>query len=264
MYFIVSRTILYYISDWVLKMSKTKTAICLDNVSMRFNMGRERIDSIKEYIIKAFKRQLFFDEFWALRDISFEVFKGEVFGIIGLNGAGKSTLLKLVAGVLKPSQGTVMVNGSIAPLIELGAGFDSELTAKENVYMNGAVLGYKPAYMKERYQEIIDFAELRDFEDVPIKNFSSGMYARLGFAVATIVKPDVLIVDEILGVGDFRFQEKCQKRITELMSGGTTVLLVSHAQDTIIQFCKRALWLENGMIREIGPALEVCEHYARQ
>lgn len=245
-------------------MSRTKTAICLDNVSMRFNMSRERVDSIKEYIIKAFKHQLFFDEFWALRDVSFEIAKGEVFGIVGLNGAGKSTLLKLVAGVLKPTLGSVRVEGSIAPLIELGAGFDPELTAKENVYMNGAVLGYRTSYMKERYQEIIDFAELKDFEDVPIKNFSSGMYARLGFAVATIVKPDVLIVDEILGVGDFRFQAKCQKRISDLMSGGTTVLMVSHENETITKFCERAVWLENGGVREIGPAKEVCRHYARQ
>lgn len=245
-------------------MNRTATVICLDNVSMRFNMSHERVDSIKEYIIKAFKHQLFFDEFWALRDVSFEIAKGEIFGIVGLNGAGKSTLLKLVAGVLKPTQGTVRVEGSIAPLIELGAGFDSELTARENVYMNGAVLGYKPSYMKERYREIIDFAELQDFEDVPIKNFSSGMYARLGFAVATIVKPDVLIVDEILGVGDFRFQEKCQKRIKDLMSGGTTVLMVSHANDTIVRFCDRALWLENGRVQEIGSAAEVCKHYAQQ
>ena len=166
------------------------------------------MDSIKEYLIKVAKRQLFFDEFWALQDVSFDIRKGEVFGLVGLNGAGKSTLLKLVAGVLKPTAGTVLVEGEIAPLIELGAGFDPDLTARENIYMNGAVLGYNTAYMRERFQDIIDFSELKDFVDVPVKNFSSGMYARLGFAIATLVRPDVLIVDEILGVGDFRFQKK--------------------------------------------------------
>lgn len=243
---------------------ETETAIKIDHVSMRFNMSRERVDSIKEYLIKLVKRQLFFDEFWALQDISFEVKRGEVFGLIGLNGAGKSTLLKLVAGVLKPTTGNVSVEGMIAPLIELGAGFDPELTAKENVYMNGAVLGYDGAYMEQRYQEIIDFSELWDFTDVPVKNFSSGMYARLGFAIATLVKPDILIVDEILGVGDFRFQKKCQDRINELMSGGTTVLMVSHANETIKNFCDRVAWLEGGRIREIGPADEVCAHYESQ
>lgn len=242
----------------------TETAIKIDHVSMRFNMSRERVDSVKEYLIKLVKRQLFYDEFWALQDISFEVKRGEVFGLIGLNGAGKSTLLKLVAGVLKPTTGNISVEGMIAPLIELGAGFDPELTAKENVYMNGAVLGYDRAYMEQRYQEIIDFSELWDFTDVPVKNFSSGMYARLGFAIATLVKPDILIVDEILGVGDFRFQKKCQERINELMSGGTTVLMVSHANETIKNFCDRVAWLEGGRIREIGQADEVCAHYESQ
>lgn len=243
---------------------RSKYAIRVENVSMQFNMNRERIDSIKEYLIKAAKRQLFFEEFWALRDISFEVKQGEVFGLIGLNGAGKSTLLKLVAGVLKPTSGTVQVEGSIAPLIELGAGFDPELTARENVYMNGAVLGYNSAYMKERYQNILDFSELWDFADVPVKNFSSGMYARLGFAIATLVKPDILIVDEILGVGDYRFQKKCQNRIKELMDGGTTVLMVSHDNDTIKNFCSQVAWLDQGRIRDIGPAEQICERYENQ
>lgn len=243
---------------------RSKYAIRVENVSMQFNMNRERIDSIKEYLIKAAKRQLFFEEFWALRDISFEVKQGEVFGLIGLNGAGKSTLLKLVAGVLKPTSGTVQVEGSIAPLIELGAGFDPELTARENVYMNGAVLGYNSAYMKERYQNILDFSELWDFADVPVKNFSSGMYARLGFAIATLVKPDILIVDEILGVGDFRFQKKCQNRIKELMDGGTTVLMVSHDNNTIKNFCSQVAWLDQGRIRDIGPAEQICERYENQ
>ena len=245
-------------------MNLNENAIRLDHVSMRFNMSRERVDSIKEYVVKALKRQLFFDEFWALKDVSFEVKKGEVFGLIGLNGAGKSTLLKIVAGVLKPTGGSVFVDGSIAPLIELGAGFDADLTARENIYLNGAVLGYDKAYMEKRYQEIIEFSELENFVDVPIKNFSSGMYARLGFAIATLVKPEVLIVDDILGVGDCRFQEKCQARIREMMSGGTTVLMVSHSNDMIKSFCNRVAWLENGCVKEIGPADEVCDRYAQQ
>ena len=245
-------------------MGSNHVVVHLDHVSMRFNMSRERVDSIKEYLIKVAKRQLFFDEFWALQDVSFDIRKGEVFGLVGLNGAGKSTLLKLVAGVLKPTAGTVLVEGEIAPLIELGAGFDPDLTARENIYMNGAVLGYNTAYMRERFQDIIDFSELKDFVDVPVKNFSSGMYARLGFAIATLVRPDVLIVDEILGVGDFRFQKKCQRRIQELMGGGTTVLMVSHTGETIKKFCSRAVWLENGRLREIGPAAEVCAHYENQ
>lgn len=236
-------------------------AIRLSDVSVRFNMSRERVDSMKEYLIRAMKRQLFFDEFWALQDISLEIRKGEVFGLVGLNGAGKSTILKVVAGVLKPTRGQVEVQGSIAPLIELGAGFDPDLTARENVYMNGAVLGYSSVYMKERYEEIMDFAELESFADVPVKNFSSGMYARLGFAIATTVKPEILIVDEILSVGDYRFQEKCQKRIAEMIEGETTVLLVSHSNEQIEQFCDRAAWLEGGRIREIGPAAEICAHY---
>ena len=245
-------------------MGSNHVVVHLDHVSMRFNMSRERVDSIKEYLIKVAKRQLFFDEFWALQEVSFDIRKGEVFGLVGLNGAGKSTLLKLVAGVLKPTAGTVLVEGEIAPLIELGAGFDPDLTARENIYMNGAVLGYNTAYMRERFQDIIDFSELKDFVDVPVKNFSSGMYARLGFAIATLVRPDVLIVDEILGVGDFRFQKKCQRRIQELMGGGTTVLMVSHTGETIKKFCSRAAWLENGRLREIGPAAEVCAHYENQ
>ena len=238
-----------------------ENAIELNQVSMCFNMSRDRVDSLKEYMVRMLKHQLFYDEFWALKDVSFSVKKGEVFGLVGLNGAGKSTLLKVVAGVLKPSLGTVSVCGAIAPLIELGAGFDPDLTAQENVFMNGAVLGYSKAYMEERYEKIMDFAELWEFADVPIKNFSSGMYARLGFAIATLVKPDILIVDEILGVGDYRFQEKSKARIQEMMSGGTTVLLVSHASDTIKQFCNRAVWLEGGRVRELGSAKEVCDHY---
>jgi len=236
-------------------------AIKIQQVSMCFNLSKDRIDSLKEYMIRMIKRQLFYDEFWALQDISFEVKKGEIFGLIGLNGTGKSTLLKLVAGVLKPTKGSIEVEGSIAPLIELGAGFDPDLTAKENVYMNGAVLGFNAKHMKGIYKSIMDFAELWDFEDVPVKNFSSGMYARLGFSIATMVDPEILIVDEILGVGDFKFQEKCNQRINELMSGGTTVLIVSHSSDTIKKYCDRVAWLEKGKLIEVGPTEEVCDRY---
>lgn len=243
---------------------KKEIAIDLQHVSMCFNMGRDRVDSLKEYVVRLLRRQLFYEEFWALTDITFSVNKGEVIGLLGLNGAGKSTLLKVVAGVMKPTEGSATVNGIVAPLIELGAGFDPDLTARENVYMNGAILGYSKAFMETRFREIIDFAELWEFVDVPVKNFSSGMYARLGFSIATIVKPDILIVDEILGVGDYRFQEKSQARILELMDGGTTVLLVSHSIDTIKKFCSRAVWLEGGKVREIGTADEVCGHYEHQ
>lgn len=238
-------------------------AIRIQDVSIRFNMSRERVDSIKEYLIRTIKGQLFFDEFWALKDITLDIKKGEVLGFVGLNGAGKSTILKVVAGVLKPTKGQVTVNGSIAPLIELGAGFDPDLTARENVFMNGAILGYSTAYMRERYQEIMDFAELEGFADVPVKNFSSGMYARLGFAIATMVKPEILIVDEILAVGDFRFQEKCQKRIAEMIEGETTVLIVSHSNEMIQSFCNRVVWLEHGELKEVGPAEEICDKYMR-
>lgn len=195
-------------------------AVKIENVSMMFNMASEKIYSIKEYFIKLVSGKLYFREFWALKDISFKIKKGEIFGIIGLNGAGKSTLLKIIAGVLKPTMGRVYVNGTMAPLIELGAGFDFELTARENIFLNGAILGYSRKFMKEKFDEIVEFAELRDFLDVPLKNFSSGMQARLGFAIATIVDPDILIVDEILAVGDFHFQEKCERRINSMLEKG--------------------------------------------
>ena len=239
----------------------TEPIIKIENVSMRFNMSRERVDSIKEYIIKAIKGQLYFEEFWALNDVSIDVMRGEVLGLVGLNGAGKSTLLKLVAGVLKPTKGSIIVNGSIAPLIELGAGFDPDLTARENVFMNGAILGYNQEFMNAKYDQIMDFAELGNYADVPVKNFSSGMYARLGFAIATMVNPDILIVDEILGVGDYQFQKKCHIRINEMLDTGTTVLMVSHDDSMIEEFCNRVIWLDGGKVRMSGSAEEVLSAY---
>lgn len=236
-------------------------AIEIKDVTMKFNMSKERIDNLKEYLIKFLKKQLFFVEFTALENISVEIKQGEVFGIVGLNGSGKSTLLKLVSGILKPTSGTVRTVGTISPLIELGAGFDMELTARENIFMNGSVLGYSRDFMKEKFEEIIEFAELQEFVEVPLKNFSSGMVARLGFSIATLVKPEILIVDEILAVGDFLFQQKCEQRIQEMMSGGTTVLIVSHSIEQIERLCHRVMWLEHGKVKMIGETAEVCGAY---
>lgn len=238
-----------------------KFAVEVNNVSMKFNMSKEKIDSIKEYFVKLVKGKLLYTEFSALTDVSFQVKKGEVFGIVGLNGSGKSTLLKIISGILKPSNGNVMVNGNISPLIELGAGFDPDLTARENIYLNGYVLGYTKQYINEKFNEIVEFSELEEFLDVPIKNFSSGMVARLGFSIATLVKPDILIVDEILSVGDYKFQEKCEKRIKEMMSGGTTVIIVSHTLEQIKKLCDRVLWLEKGKMKIIGETNAVCSKY---
>lgn len=237
-------------------------AVEITNVSMRFNMAKEKVDSIKEYLIKFFKRQLLFEEFIALNDINITIEQGEVFGLIGLNGCGKSTLLKIISGIYKPSTGSVKVYGTIAPLIELGAGFDMDLTARENIYLNGSVLGYSKAYIDEKFDEIVDFTELHQFLDVPMKNYSSGMVARVGFAIATITKPDILIVDEILSVGDFLFQEKCEKRISDMMSGGTTVIIVSHSIEQIKRLCDRVAWIEKGKIKMMGEAEEICDLYA--
>lgn len=236
-------------------------AVEVSNVSMRFNMSKDKVDSIKEYMIRLVKRQLFFEEFWALKEVSFSVEKGDVFGIVGLNGSGKSTLLKTISGILKPTEGRVYTEGVISPMIELGAGFDTDLTARENVFLNGSVLGFSRAQMKEKFDEIVEFAELQEFVDVAVKNFSSGMVARLAFSIATVIKPDILIVDEILAVGDFLFQQKCEQRIQELMSGGTTVLIVSHSIEQIERLCHRVLWLEHGRMRMLGDTREVCDSY---
>ena len=235
--------------------------IVVNDVSMMFNLNRDKVLGLKEYVVKAALKQLHYDEFWALTDISFEVKRGEVLGIMGLNGSGKSTLLKLIAGVFKPTKGNIAVKGEIAPLLELGTGFDPEFSAKDNIFMNGAMFGHPPSYMEGIYEEIMNFAELWEFEDVPMKNFSSGMYARLGFAVATHVEPDVLIVDEILGVGDYQFNLKCADRIDAMLSRGATVLLVSHSAITIKEMCNRALLLERGKMICIGTVEDVAKVY---
>lgn len=237
--------------------------IKVENATVRFNMASEKIDNLKEYFVKLVKKQLMFQEFLALKNVNFEVKRGEAWGLVGTNGSGKSTLLKLICGILKPYKGSVNVNGSIAPLIELGAGFDGELTARENIYLNGAVLGYSKIFMDSHYDEIVDFAELHDFMDMPIKNYSSGMAARLGFSIATIVRPEILIVDEVLAVGDIAFQEKCQKRMQEMLSGGTTLLFVSHAIDSVRALCDHAIWLSKGDVIMKGEVNEVCDAYLR-
>lgn len=234
------------------------------NLSIKYNKSTERVDNIKEYIIRKIKRQMKFEEFWALKDVSFSIGEGETVGIIGLNGSGKSTLLKVIAGVLKPAKGHVSVYGNVAPLIELGAGFDPDLSARENIFLNGAVLGYNRKRMQHLFEEIVEFSELRDFLDVPVKNFSSGMQARLGFAIATAVIPDILIVDEVLGVGDYKFQRKCHKRMQEIISSGATVLFVSHSIDQVKNICARAIWIDNGRIVMDGSADEVCDSYMRK
>jgi ABC-2 type transport system ATP-binding protein/lipopolysaccharide transport system ATP-binding protein len=240
------------------------TVIDVNNVTMKFNMSKDRVDSLKEYFIRLTKGQLNFEEFTALRNVSFKVQRGEVLGIVGLNGSGKSTLLKVISGIMKPSMGTVWHVGSISPLIELGAGFDYDLTARENVFLNGAVLGFSHKQMAQRYDEIIDFAELDDFQDVAIKSFSSGMVARLGFSIATATHPDILIVDEILSVGDFLFKQKSETRIHDMMSGGTTVILVSHEIKQIQKLCTRAIWLSHGEKVMDDSAEKVGEAYQAQ
>lgn len=236
--------------------------IKVDNVSMVFNIANQQLNSLKEYFITILRRELFFKEFKALEDISITINKGDVYGIVGTNGSGKSTLLKIIAGVLEPSRGTCEINGTIAPLIELGAGFDPELTARENVYLNGALLGYSKAFIDESFDSIIAFAEIENFIDMPLKNYSSGMVARIAFAIATATVPDILIVDEALSVGDFLFQKKCEDRINELVKDhGTTLLFVSHSIDQVENLCKQAVWIEKGHMRMQGSAEEVCEAY---
>ena len=236
-------------------------AVEVKNVTMEFNMSKEKVDSIKEYFIKLVKRELHFEQLLALKDVSVTIEQGDVFGIVGLNGSGKSTLLKVISGILKPTKGTVKTVGTISPMIELGAGFDMDLTARENIFLNGSVLGYSKQMMEEKFDEILEFSELQPFVDVAVKNYSSGMVARLAFAIATITKPDILIVDEILAVGDFLFQQKCEKRIREMMDRGTTVIIVSHTIEQIERLCKHVLWLEHGNMKMLGDTKTVCDAY---
>ena len=234
----------------------------VDRVSMVFNMASQQLNSLKEYAIALAKRELMFKEFRALDGVSFTVRKGDVFGILGTNGSGKSTMLKIIAGVLEPTEGTCTINGSIAPLIELGAGFDMELTARENIFLNGALLGYSKKFIQQHFDEIVDFAEVEKFLDMPMKNYSSGMVARIAFAIATVIVPEILIVDEVLSVGDFMFPQKCERRITQLIKEhDVTVLIVSHNNDQIERLCNKAIWIEKGHTRMMGSAADVCRAY---
>jgi len=242
-------------------MEQQRIMIDVDHVTIRFNLANQKVDNLKEYFIKLIKKELMFQEFLAVKDASFQVRKGEAWGLVGTNGSGKSTMLKAISGILKPYKGSITVNGSVAPLIELGAGFDQEMTARENIFLNGCVLGHSEKFMQAHFDEIVEFAELQDFLDSPLKNYSSGMRARLGFAIATMVKPDILIVDEILAVGDYKFRQKCEKRMKELLSGGTTLLYVSHSIDEVKRLCDHAVWIDKGVIRMQGEAKEVCDAY---
>lgn len=245
-------------------MEENKVMIEIKNAGVRFNMANQQVNNLKEYVIKLMKKELMFQEFFALQDINLTVKRAEAWGIVGMNGSGKSTLLKLICGILKPYQGTVNVYGTLAPLIELGAGFDGEMTARENVVLNGTLMGYSEKFMKEHFEEIIEFAQLWDFLDMPIKNYSSGMAARLGFAVATMVQPDILICDEILAVGDYKFQEKCETRMQHMLSTGTTLLYVSHSHESVKKLCTHALWLDKGRAVMCGDAGQVCDAYVAQ
>lgn len=240
----------------------SKTMIEASHVTMRFRMNNDKILSLKEFVTTALRGKLEYQEFTALEDVSFTVEQGETLGLVGRNGAGKSTLLKVISGILKPTEGTVKVTGNVVPMLELGSGFDFDLTGRENIFLNGAILGYSEEFLKEKYQEIVDFSELGEFINVPIRNYSSGMLARLAFSIATVVKPDILIVDEILSVGDAQFQEKSRHRMMELMGGGTTVLFVSHNIEQIREMCNRVIWLEHGQMMMLGKADEVCDAYA--
>ena len=242
-------------------MADKRVMVDVNHVTIRFNLASEKVDNLKEYLVKLVKRELMFQEFLAVKDVSFQVRTGEAWGLIGTNGSGKSTLLKAISGIMKPYKGTITVNGSVAPLIELGAGFDPECTARENIYLNGCVLGHSEEFMKEHFDEIVEFAELHEFLDSPIKNYSSGMKARLGFALATMVKPDILIVDEILSVGDYKFRQKCEKRMQELLAGGTTLLYVSHNIDEVKRLYDHAIWLDKGVARLQGDVNDVCNAY---
>ena len=241
-----------------------KTVIDAADITMRFRMNSDRILSLKEFVTTALRGGLHYEEFTALDHVSFQVRQGETLGLIGRNGAGKRTLLKVISGILKPTEGSVTCRGNVAPMLELGSGFDMDLTGRENIFLNGAILGYDEEFLKEKYPEILEFSELGHFIETPIRNYSSGMLARLAFSVATVVRPEILIVDEILSVGDASFQEKSRRRMLELMGGGTTVLFVSHSLEQIREMCSRVLWLERGRVRAIGAVQEICDAYAAE
>lgn len=232
-----------------------------ENITLCYRMSNDRIKSIKEYLVAMLKRKVKYTDFYALNDVSFEIKKGEVVGIVGNNGAGKSTLLKVISGILRPTKGTVTLGGNVAPMLELGSGFDPDLTGRENIFLNGSILGYSEEFLKEKYDEIVEFSELGDFIYQPVRNYSSGMMMRLAFSVASMVDPDILILDEIMAVGDASFQEKSRARMMEMMSHGTTVLLVSHSISQIREFCDRVIWLDHGKVMAIGETEDICNQY---
>ena len=242
-------------------MDEKKVMIDVDHVTIRFNLSNQKVDNLKEYFVKLIKRELMFQEFLAVKDVSFQVREGEAWALVGSNGSGKSTMLKAISRILKPYKGSISVNGTVAPLIELGAGFDPEMTARENIFLNGCVLGHTEKFMQEHFDEIVEFAEVEKFLDSPLKNFSSGMRARLGFAIATMVKPDILIVDEVLAVGDVKFRAKCEKRMKELLEGGTTLLYVSHNINEVKRLCTHAIWIDKGVERMKGDVKTVADAY---
>lgn len=240
----------------------SKIMIEVNDVTMRFRMNSDKIMSLKEFVTTALRGKLKYQEFTALDHVSFSVKRGETLGLIGRNGAGKSTMLKVISGILKPTEGSVVCQGNVVPMLELGSGFDMDLTGRENIFLNGAILGYSEEFLNAKYDEIVEFSELRQFIEAPIRNYSSGMLARLAFSIATVVQPEILIVDEILSVGDAQFQEKSKKRMLELMGGGTTVLFVSHSIEQIREMCNRVVWLERGLVKTAGKADEICKQYA--
>lgn len=235
----------------------------INDLTIRFNLASEKIDNLKEYFVKLVKRQLMFQEFLAIDDFSLNIKRGEAWALIGVNGSGKSTLLKAISGIMKPYRGSIKVHGNIAPMIELGAGFDANLTARENIYLNGMILGHSKKFMEEHFDQIVEFAEIEKFLDSPIKNFSSGMKARLGFSVATMVNPDILICDEVLSVGDAKFRKKCENRMKEMLSGGTTLIFVSHNINQVKELCDHAAWIEKGHLIQAGEVNEVCDAYTK-
>lgn len=238
-----------------------KVAVDVKNVTMRYNISSQKVDNLKEYFIKFVKREIMYNEFLALSDVTFQLKKGDRLGILGLNGAGKSTLLKVIAGVQKPSEGSVTVNGRIVPLLELGAGFDKEYTGAENIYLYGTVLGYSKEFIRQKYDEIVEFSELGKFIDVPVKNYSSGMKSRLGFAIATVVQPDVLILDEVLAVGDAKFRKKCEAKIQSMFDSGVTVLFVSHSLPQVTRICNKGIILEHGKLIAQGDIDDIATIY---